>query len=86
MNNARAFLTSTLQKLCNCVMGAPIWCLFTFSTKVLNICNSYTNVILEVGVHLGVIGLHPLHSPPFVRVFLTPKHIVLASWALTLHT
>jgi hypothetical protein len=27
-----------------------------------------------VGVHLGVIGLHPLHFPPFVRVCFTPKH------------
>ncbi len=26
-------------------------------------------------VHLRVIGLHPLHSPPFVRVCFTPKHI-----------
>jgi hypothetical protein len=28
----------------------------------------------KVGVHLGVIGLHPLHSPPFVRMCFTPKH------------
>jgi hypothetical protein len=42
---------------------------------------------LKVGVHLGVIGLHPLHSPPFVRetVCFTPKHTLLASWALALH-
>jgi len=25
--------------------------------------------------HLGVIGLHPLHSPPFVKMCFTPKHI-----------
>jgi len=28
----------------------------------------------KVGVHLGVIGLHPLHFPPFVKVCFTPKH------------
>jgi len=28
----------------------------------------------KVGMHLGVIGLHPLHSPPFVKVCFTPKH------------
>jgi hypothetical protein len=25
-------------------------------------------------VHLGMIMLHPLHSPPFVRMCFTPKH------------
>jgi hypothetical protein len=25
---------------------------------------------------------HPLHFPPFMKVCLTPKHILLASWAL----
>jgi hypothetical protein len=28
----------------------------------------------KVGVHLGVIGLHPLHSFPSMRVCFTPKH------------
>jgi len=28
-----------------------------------------------MGLHLGVIRLHPLHSPPFVRVCFRPKHI-----------
>jgi hypothetical protein len=32
------------------------------------------NAIPKVGVHLGVIGLHPLDSPSFVRVCFTPKH------------
>jgi hypothetical protein len=41
----------------------------------LNICNSHTSTIPKVGVHLGIIGLHPLHSPPFVKVCFTPKHI-----------
>jgi hypothetical protein len=54
--------------------GGSIWCLFAFSTKALNICNSCTSATLKVGVHLGVIGLHPLHYPPFVRVCFTPKH------------
>jgi hypothetical protein len=31
---------------------------------------------------LGIIGLHPLHFPPFVKVCFTPKHILLASWPL----
>jgi hypothetical protein len=56
-----------------CLRGL-IWCLFAFPTKVMNICNSCTNVTPKVGVHLGVIGVHPLHFPPFVRVCFTPKH------------
>jgi hypothetical protein len=44
-----------------------------------------TSAIPKVGVHLGVIKLHPLHSPPFVRMCFTPKHILLASWAFALH-
>ncbi len=27
-----------------------------------------------MGVDLGVIGLHPLHSPSFVKACFTPKH------------
>jgi hypothetical protein len=65
----------------------PIWCLFTFPIKVLNIWDSCTNVTSKMGlVHLGVIGLHPLHSPPFVTVCFTPKHTLLALWALAFHT
>jgi len=56
--------------------GGLIWCCFAFPTKALNICNSHTCVIPEVGMHLGVIGLHPLYSPPFVRVCFTPKHTI----------
>ncbi len=56
----------------------PIWCLFSFSTKVLNICDSRTSATPKVGVDLKVIGLYPLHSPPFVKVCFTPKHIFLA--------
>ncbi len=40
-----------------------IWCLFVFPIKVLNIHNSCTNATPKVGVHLGVIGFHPLHFP-----------------------
>jgi hypothetical protein len=43
------------------------------------------NVTPKVGVHLGVIWLHPLHITPFVRVCFTPKHIV-GLMALALHT
>jgi hypothetical protein len=50
------------------------WCLFTFLTKAFKICNSHTNATPKVGVHLGVIGLHPLHFPLFVKVCFTPKH------------
>jgi len=34
------------------------------------------NVIPKVGMHLRIIELHPLHSPPFMRVCFTPKHIL----------
>jgi hypothetical protein len=27
----------------------------------------------KVGVHLGIIRIHPLHSPSFVRMCFTPK-------------
>jgi hypothetical protein len=37
---------------------------FSLPTKALNIHNSYMSATPKVGVHLGVIGLHPLHSPP----------------------
>jgi hypothetical protein len=80
---------SSLNEQCKGILSiyasrpfGPIWCLFAFPTKALNIRNSSTNATLEVGVHLGVIGLHPLHFPPFLKVCFTPKHIILASWAL----
>jgi hypothetical protein len=62
----------------------PIWCLFAFPMKAMNIRNFSTNATPKVGVHLGVIGFHPLHSPPFLRVCFTPKQIFLGSWALAL--
>jgi hypothetical protein len=63
----------------------PIWCLFTFLTKAMNIQDSRMSATPKVGVHLGVIGFHPLHSPPFVRMCFTPKHTFLALWALAFH-
>ncbi len=57
------------------VYGGLIWCFFAFPTKAVNICNSHTSAIPKVVLHLGVIGLHPLHYPPFVRVCFTLKHI-----------
>ncbi len=62
-----------------------IWCLFSFSTKALNIQDSHRNATPKVGVHLGIIGLHLLHSPSFVRVCFTPEHTLLNSWALALY-
>jgi hypothetical protein len=32
------------------------------------------SVTSKVEMHLRIIGLHPLHSPPFVRVCFTTKH------------
>jgi hypothetical protein len=43
-------------------------------TKALNIRNFRANATPKVGVHLGIIGLHPLQFPPFVKVCFTPKH------------
>ncbi len=40
----------------------------------MNIRNYCTSATPKVGVHLGVIRVHLLHSPPFVRVCFTPKH------------
>jgi hypothetical protein len=85
MNNARAHEASTPQNLFNGVLGGPIWCLFAFPTKVPNICNSRMNASPKMGVHLGVIGLHPLHSPPFVKVCFTPKHIFYHMGPCTSH-
>jgi hypothetical protein len=75
----------TLRPFQWCPRG-PIWCLFAFSTKVLNIRNSCISATSKMGVDLQVIGLYPLHSPPFLKVCFTPKHTPLASWALALHT
>jgi hypothetical protein len=51
-------------------LGGPIWCLFSLPTKALNIRNSHTSAIPKVGVHLGVIGLHPLHFPQIANPML----------------
>jgi len=49
------------------------WCFFTFPTKILKIHNSCMSATPKVGVHLGTIGLHPLHSPSFVKLCFTPN-------------
>jgi hypothetical protein len=46
---------------------------------------TWIHIWVPRGVRSASIGLHPLHSPPFVRVCFTPKHIFLASWAFALH-
>ncbi len=63
-----------------------IWCLFAFSTKVLNIQDSRMNATPKVGMHLKIVEFNLLHFPPLVRVCFTPEHIILASCALALHT
>jgi hypothetical protein len=40
-----------------------IWCFFSFLNKALNIQDSHTSTTPKMGMHLRVIGLHPLHSP-----------------------
>jgi hypothetical protein len=61
--------------------GGPIWCLFDFSTKALNIRDSCTSVNA-----LRNHWVEFLHSPPFVRMCFTPKHNILALWDFTLYT
>ncbi len=57
-------------------LGGPIWCLFAFSTKALNIQNSCMGATPKMGVHLGSIGLHFLHYIPFVIVFHIWTHFL----------
>jgi hypothetical protein len=59
---------SSLNKQCEGTLGIctsrilqwslkdSIWCLFGFSTKVLNIWDFHTGAILKMGMHLGIIG------------------------------
>ncbi len=61
------------------VSWGPIWCLFAFPTKALNIHNPCMNVTPKVEMHLGVIGLHLLHYPPFVWNTLSWFHRPLHS-------
>jgi hypothetical protein len=62
------------QKIYNGVLGAQFGVFLPFATKVPNICNSCMSVTPKVRVYLGIIGFHPLHFHPFVRVCFTPKH------------
>jgi hypothetical protein len=75
MNNVSAFETSTLQELSNGVLGTQFCVFFALPTKALNIRNSCMNAIPKVGMHLEVVRLYHLHSPSFVKVCFTPKHI-----------
>ncbi len=60
------------------VFWGPIWCLYTFSSKVLNIQDSYMNVTLTMGMHLGVIKFNFLHSFTFVKMsFIFEHHMPL---------
>jgi hypothetical protein len=65
--------------------GAQIGACLPFSTKILNIWNFHTSVTPNMGVHLRVIGLNFLHSPPLVKVCFTIEHTLLASCAFALH-
>jgi hypothetical protein len=51
----------------------------------MNFHNSLTSATPKVGVHLGIIGLHPLHSSPFVKVCFIPKHILALMGPCTSH-
>ncbi len=58
----------------NGILRAQFGVFFPFSTKALNIHNFHTNATPKVEVHLGIIGLHSLHFPSFVRVCFALKH------------
>ncbi len=57
--------------------------MFIFSTKVLNIQNPHASATPRMRMHLGVVGLHLLHSPPICECKrwspMTPKSNTL-SW------
>jgi hypothetical protein len=74
MDNERELQTLKIQNLFNGIMGAQFGAYFPFPTKAPTIRNSCTNVIPKVGAHLGIIGFHPLNSPPFVKMCFTPQH------------
>ncbi len=66
--------------------GGPNWCLFTFSIKVLNIWDYYTNEFPKMRMHFGSHWAKSLTFSPFVRMCFTLKYTLLASCALTFHT
>jgi len=81
MNNVKAFEASTVQDLSNGVMGAQFGVVRPSNqgyehSQLQHECNS------QSGSGLGVIRLHPLHSPSFVIVCFTPKHTfaVMGYW------
>ncbi len=84
MNKWGHFKHLHFKTFLSCPRGLS-WCFSTFPTKALNICNCYTSATPKVGVHLAVIGFHPLHSPPFVRMCLTLQHIFALMGPCILH-
>jgi hypothetical protein len=64
--------------------GGLIGCVFTFSTRALNIQNSHTSAIPKVGVHLEVIKFNFLHSPPLMKVCHSWTHFL--GFMLPLHS
>jgi hypothetical protein len=83
--NIEGIVSIYLQDIFNGILGAQINACFPFSIKVLNIQNFRTSATPNMGVHLRIIGFNFLHSPPFVKVCFTIKHILLASCAFAFH-
>ncbi len=80
----KGILNIYVSRLLKWCFGSPIWCLFSFPTKAINIHNSHTCAIPKEGVHLGVIAFHPLHSPPFAKV-CSPLSTFFGLWTFALH-
>jgi hypothetical protein len=73
-------------KIFSMVFCGPIWCLFVFSIKTLNIQNFCTNTTLKVGVHLGAIGFNLLRLPPTCQsVFHSQTHFLSLKHPCTPH-
>jgi hypothetical protein len=88
MTNAKALKASTFHKIYNVILGAQFGACLLFQPSL----QTFTTLARVqfpkwecTWESLGIIGLHPLHSPPFVKVCFAPKHI-FASWALAFHT
>ncbi len=70
MNNTKAFQASTLQNLFNGVLRPNLVFFFLSNQgfehlQLSHECNSQSG---------SVLGSHPFHFPPFVRMCFTPKH------------
>jgi len=55
-------------------MGAQFGVFFPFQPRLQTFAIRMS-ATPKMEVHLEVIGLHPLHSTPFVKMCFTPKHI-----------